>query len=110
MERPIDDESLLSVDTPFSQDSDISESERTPLMPNKENIGDVESSSMTTSHGSSTNLTDDELNELEKPWPATFERSISLLSGPTFDTKKIDLLTKSPKIAPSISKRKVGIY
>lgn len=50
----------------------------------------------TTSTGEATEASSDE--EMERPWPATFERSISLLAGPTMDAKRIGKLTKSPKI------------
>jgi len=42
----------------------------------------------------------DEVDELEKPWPATFERSISLLAGPTLNPTLIEQVTKSPKVTP----------
>lgn len=52
-----------------------------------------------------------EESELEKPWPATFERSISLLAGPISDTDFIEQITKSPKITPNIgARRKVRTY
>ena len=35
--------------------------------------------------------------ELEKPWPSTYERSISLLASPFVQTAQVDLYTKSPK-------------
>jgi hypothetical protein len=45
--------------------------------------------------------------ELDKPWPATFERSISLLAGPIRDTQFIEEITKSPKIiTPNIRDRR----
>lgn len=47
-----------------------------------------------------------EESELEKPWPATFERSISLLAGPISDTDFIEQITKSPKITPNIGARR----
>lgn len=34
------------------------------------------------------------------PWPATFERSISLLAGPQTDVASIDRMTRSPRIIP----------
>jgi hypothetical protein len=37
------------------------------------------------------------LEEMESPWPATFERSISLLSSPVMTPRQVDLVTKSPK-------------
>ena len=35
--------------------------------------------------------------ELAQPWPATFERSISLLASPVISAKAADHFTKSPK-------------
>jgi hypothetical protein len=35
--------------------------------------------------------------EMDQPWPATFERSISLLSSPLINAADADLYTKSPK-------------
>lgn len=35
--------------------------------------------------------------ETEEPWPATFERSISLLSSPILSTPHADFFTRSPK-------------
>ena len=35
--------------------------------------------------------------ELEKPWPSTYERSIALLSSPVIQTAKVELFTRSPK-------------
>jgi solute carrier family 32 (vesicular inhibitory amino acid transporter) len=35
--------------------------------------------------------------ELDRPWPSTFERSISILASPIIPTKQADLFTKSPK-------------
>ena len=37
------------------------------------------------------------LEERDAPWPATFERSISLLSSPIISTPQADLFTRSPK-------------
>jgi len=51
-------------------------------------------------------IVDVEDNELYKPWPATFERSISLLAGPISDTEFIEEITKSPKITPNIGARR----
>lgn len=45
-------------------------------------------------------------DELDKPWPATFERSISLLAGPIRDAHFIEEITKSPKITPNIRDRR----
>jgi hypothetical protein len=35
--------------------------------------------------------------EMDKPWPATFERSISLLASPVIRAEEAKLYTKSPK-------------
>jgi hypothetical protein len=35
--------------------------------------------------------------EFDQPWPATFERSVSLLASPVISFKEADLYTKSPK-------------
>lgn len=41
---------------------------------------------------------DNELvDEMEAPWPATFERSISLLSSPIISAPHAELFTRSPK-------------
>ena len=36
-------------------------------------------------------------DEMERPWPATFERSISLLSSPIISAPQADHFTRSPK-------------
>ena len=122
------DDSMLSYETPFSQSDGISEgtallSERfttseTYTESKLEEDADVENTNVNTEGGlyggsisatsSGTNLSQYELDELEKPWPATFERSISLLAGPIMDTQYIDHLTKSPKITPNLATRKVS--
>jgi solute carrier family 32 (vesicular inhibitory amino acid transporter) len=35
--------------------------------------------------------------ELEKPWPSTYERSIALLASPVVQRSQVELFTKSPK-------------
>lgn len=35
--------------------------------------------------------------ELEKPWPSTYERSIALLASPIIQRSQVELFTKSPK-------------
>lgn len=42
--------------------------------------------------------TDDIKEELEKPWPATFERGIQILASPMLDVKKVADYTKSPSV------------
>ena len=51
---------------------------------------------------------DVDYDELDKPWPTTLGRSMSLLAGPIMDTEFIDHITRSPKITPNISKRRVS--
>jgi len=41
-----------------------------------------------------------EIDELDRPWPATFERSISLLAGPVLNPSLVEQVTKSPKVMP----------
>ena len=70
--------------------------ELTPLIgdsPN--NNGDVLNASI--SSGSVTS-TDSIKDELEKPWPATFERGIQILASPMIDVKKVADYTKSPSV------------
>jgi hypothetical protein len=35
--------------------------------------------------------------EMDQPWPATFERSITLLASPVMNAAEADHFTKSPK-------------
>ena len=37
-------------------------------------------------------------DELDKPWPATFDRGIHILAGPVMDEKLVDDFTKSPSV------------
>lgn len=102
-------DSQLSLETPFSQDTAISES--TPLIPMVIDA-DVEGGG-SENRNNRLELTDDDSlleNELDRPWPATFERSISLLAGPTMDTSFIEQVTKSPKITPNLSIRRVSLF
>ena len=85
-------------------------SENTPLILQGDETGGSADPEDGQESGDSTNGFDhyvDVFDELERPWPATFERSISLLAGPTMDTKFIDDITKSPKITPSLTRRRV---
>eukprot|EP00551_Chaetoceros_affinis_P001542 CAMPEP_0203658336 /NCGR_PEP_ID=MMETSP0088-20131115/48030_1 /ASSEMBLY_ACC=CAM_ASM_001087 /TAXON_ID=426623 /ORGANISM="Chaetoceros affinis, Strain CCMP159" /LENGTH=536 /DNA_ID=CAMNT_0050519981 /DNA_START=67 /DNA_END=1674 /DNA_ORIENTATION=+ len=112
METTKDDESLLSVETPLSQDTRLSFSETTPLIQKEDSKEDDKIresegvSSANTSVGDQSSDIFDADHELEKPWPATFERSISLLAGPTMDASFIEKATKSPKITPNLSARR----
>jgi|AntRauTorckE5430_2_1112549.scaffolds.fasta_scaffold00660_11 hypothetical protein len=49
-------------------------------------------------------------SEFNRPWPTTFERSISLLAGPISDADFIEEITKSPKITPNIGVRRMVRY
>lgn len=35
--------------------------------------------------------------EMEQPWPSTYERSITLLASPMFKPQQVEMFTKSPK-------------
>jgi len=54
----------------------------------------------------------EDVDELNRPWPATFDRSISLLAGPIRDVHYIEEITKSPKIiTPNIrDRRRVSLW
>lgn len=70
--------------------------ESTPLIiGDSPNNGDVLNASI--SSGSVTS-TDSIKDELEKPWPATFERGIQILASPVIDVKKVADYTKSPSV------------
>lgn len=80
--------------------------EETPLV--HSHISDVESALDTDSNHS---VILDEIfdrmdNEADRPWPATFERSISLLAGPTSDISLIDEITRSPRVTPNLASRR----
>lgn len=51
-----------------------------------------------TSTTTSSSSLDDIKDELNKPWPATFDRGIQILAGPILDEKDIDKYTKSPGV------------
>jgi hypothetical protein len=69
--------------------------ETTPLVDDSPASIDPLNSSV--SSGSVTS-TDDIKEELEKPWPATFERGIQILASPMLDVKKVADYTKSPSV------------
>lgn len=69
--------------------------EATPLVGDSPSYSDQLNSSI--SSGSVTS-TDDIKEELEKPWPATFERGIQILASPMLDVKKVADYTKSPSV------------
>ena len=104
-DSPSDVDSLLSVETSLSQDTRLSEG--TPLIPNDELRADYGDGDVNDTTADFNDL-DIEYDELDKPWPATFERSISLLAGPIMDATFIEQVTKSPKITPNLSARRVS--
>ena len=67
-------------------------SESTPLVSSSSSgqLSSISSGSITS--------TDDIKDELEKPWPATFERGIQILASPMLDVKKVADYTKSPSV------------
>mmetsp|Transcript_13666 Transcript_13666/g.29621 ORF Transcript_13666/g.29621 Transcript_13666/m.29621 type:complete len:638 (+) Transcript_13666:116-2029(+) len=83
--------------------------ERTPLVASDANAGNEtapRASPSTSSAGSSTlersvsseSSVDDIKDELDKPWPATFDRGIQILAGPVLDEAKAADFTKSPVV------------
>lgn len=111
MDQPPSEElTVIPDETPIS--------ESTPLIPSDSDVAEVAdknqrngglmppSNNAVARNGLPAPVFDFE-NELERPWPATFERSISLLAGPTLDTDFIEQITKSPKITPNLSLRRV---
>jgi len=65
---------------------------------NSNDLLDLTTSSSTLTDSSTSILEDITKSELDKPWPATFDRGIQILSGPILDRKKIDDCTKSPGV------------
>ncbi|KAL9181837.1 hypothetical protein ACHAXT_012180 [Thalassiosira profunda] len=90
--------------------------ETTPLFPN----GSVPRASPATSTASSadsstldTSITtessvDDIKDELDRPWPATYDRGIQILAGPVMDEKKIDFVSKSPSVRARYRKKPIN--
>lgn len=70
--------------------------EQTPLVLSQDGDADPEGSIPDISE----NLSGFGDDELERPWPATMDRSFSLLAGPTLDTNFVEKITKSPKVTP----------
>jgi len=73
--------------------------EETPLVPDT-NIRNTEGYTGSLGDADANVDVDDEIDELDKPWPATFTRSISLLAGPTLNPSLVDQVTRSPRITP----------
>ena len=85
-----------------------SSTEASPLLPSFD-VSPSTSNSTTHSRDSSVaSITGLDLKEeLEQPWPATFDRGIQILAGPIMDEKSIDGFTKSPSVRARYFK-KVG--
>ncbi len=77
--------------------------ESTPL------VGDSPSSDQLNASISSGSVTstDDIKEELEKPWPATFERGIQILASPMIDVKKVADVTKPPSVRARYKKVRI---
>jgi hypothetical protein len=76
-----------------SEDPPPSSTEGSPLLPESgtpASQGSIDSSSHSIT---STRLTE----EMDQPWPASYERSISLLASPIISVDRVNLATKSPK-------------
>jgi hypothetical protein len=77
-----------------TDDADISE--ETPLVVNDDRL---KSDASNPDGNDSVPDSDDSKvlwEELEKPWPSTFERSVALLSSPVMNANEADLYTRSP--------------
>lgn len=82
--------------------------ESTPLIGDSPNNGaDALNASISSGSGTSTDSIKD---ELEKPWPATFERGIQILASPMIDVKKVADYTKSPSVRARYRKVCEKIY
>ncbi len=82
--------------------------ESTPLIGDSPNNG-ADALNASISSGSVTS-TDSIKDELEKPWPATFERGIQILASPVIDVKKVADYTKSPSVRARYRKVCEKIY
>jgi hypothetical protein len=60
--------------------------------------------SMSTESSESSTVDDITKDELDRPWPATFDRGIQILAGPIMDEKSIDNYTKSPGVRARYNK------
>jgi hypothetical protein len=69
----------------------------TPDIEANERTGLLESASSDTRSQDTDEESDRLWNEMDRPWPATFERSISLLASPIINVMAVDAYTRSPK-------------
>ena len=89
-------------------------SEDTPLIARSgSDISSVDSSTLDTSVTTESSSIDDANNditkdELDKPWPATFDRGIQVLASPFLDARKVDEYTKSPSVRARYKNRNVS--
>ena len=88
----------------MSSDPEAQPSEASPLLPS-----DASSSAQHSRDSSLNSELSGIKNELEQPWPATFDRGIQLLAGPIMDEKSIDGFTKSPSVRARYLK-KVSVF
>eukprot|EP00581_Thalassiosira_minuscula_P012237 CAMPEP_0183716206 /NCGR_PEP_ID=MMETSP0737-20130205/10193_1 /TAXON_ID=385413 /ORGANISM="Thalassiosira miniscula, Strain CCMP1093" /LENGTH=648 /DNA_ID=CAMNT_0025945439 /DNA_START=297 /DNA_END=2243 /DNA_ORIENTATION=+ len=90
-------------------------SEDTPLVASNadSNNGTIPRTSPSISSTDSTSLAtdssiDDLKEELERPWPATFDRGIQILAGPVLDEAKAASYTKSPSVRARYKKNNLN--
>ena len=65
-------------------------------------------STLDTSVTTESSVEDITKDELDKPWPATFDRGIHILAGPILDEKEVDNYTKSPSVRARYKNRNVS--
>lgn len=83
-------------------------SEDTPLIAiSGSDISSVDSSTPESSSIDDAN-NDITKDELDKPWPATFDRGIQVLASPFLDARKVDEYTKSPSVRARYKNRNVS--
>jgi hypothetical protein len=100
------DQTNGSTDGGCGGSGDIESNEKTTLLQNT-GASPVGSGSVA-SDRSDTNL----WREMDMPWPATFERSISLLASPVIKAEEAQRYTKSPKPGntPLANRRRMVSY
>ena len=81
----------------MSTKGDLEANEQTGLLEDDENIT------------SSVSPESEIWTEMDQPWPATFERSISLLASPVINAAEVEHFTKSPMAGstPSAARRRM---
>ena len=72
--------------------------------------GSADSNTLDTSVATESSIHDDNIKgELDRPWPATFDRGIQILAGPMLDASKIDFVSKSPSVRARYRKKNVSL-